>query len=244
MKALIASALVAGALLAAPQAEDWTILLGESSLAAFKNPSKDWIIAGDVTLDPDNPKRLKTTPGMGVFVNGPKGKLPDLISKEDFGDIEVHLEFNIPKGSNSGIKFCGLYEIQILDSYGVKKLSGDSHGGIYPKAKDKPKYTHLDDGIPPKTNASKSPGQWQSLDAIFVAPRFDAAGKKIANARLVKAVLNGELVHENVELLHATGANWVKPEVAKGPILLQADHGPVAFRNLRIRAYQFKDRKE
>jgi Domain of Unknown Function (DUF1080) len=241
MKIFFAMALVAGPILAAPQGDNWTVLLGESSLDAFKKPSKDWIIAGDVTLDPDNPKRLKTTPGTGIFVNGPKGKLPDLLTKEDYGDIEVHLEFNIPKGSNSGIKFCGLYEIQILDSFGAKKLSGDSNGGIYPKAKDQPKYTHLDDGIPPRTNASKPPGHWQALDAIFLAPRFDAAGKKIANARLVKAILNGELIHENVELLHPTGANWVKPEVAKGPMLLQADHGPVAFRNLRVRAYVIKE---
>jgi 3-keto-disaccharide hydrolase len=222
---------------AAPQAGDWTVLLGEKSLDAWKNPSKDWIVAGDVMLDPDNPKLLKTKPGTGVFVNGPKGRLPDLLTKEDYSDIEVHLEFNIPKGSNSGIKFCGLYEIQILDSFGVKKLKGSDCGGIYPKAELKPKYKYLDDGVPPRTNACKQAGEWQTLDAIFVAPRFGPDGKKTANARLVKAVLNGELIHENVELLHPTGSNWVKPEIAKGPILLQADHGPVAFRNVRVRPY-------
>jgi hypothetical protein len=242
MKRLIALVTISGLVLAAagattPQANDWTVLLGEKSLEAWKNPSKDWIIAGDVMLDPDNPKLLKTKLGTGVFVNGAKGRLPDLLTKEDYGDIEMHLEFNIPKGSNSGIKFCGLYEIQILDSYGVKKLKGSDCGGIYPKAELKPKYKYLDDGVPPRTNACKPAGEWQTLDAIFVAPRFGADGKKTANARLVKAVLNGELIHENVELLHPTGSNWVKPEVAKGPILLQADHGPVAFRNVRVRPY-------
>jgi hypothetical protein len=240
MTRLIALVICSGLALAAsgtavPQAGDWTVLLGEKGLDAWKNPSKDWIVAGEVMLDPDNPKLLKTKPGTGVFVNGPKGRLPDLLTKEDYGDIEVHLEFNIPKGSNSGIKFCGLYEIQILDSFGVKKLKGSDCGGIYPKAELKPKYKYLDDGVPPRTNACKPAGEWQTLDAIFVAPRFGADGKKTANARVVKAVLNGELIHENVELMHPTGSNWVKPEIAKGPILLQADHGPVAFRNMRVR---------
>jgi hypothetical protein len=222
---------------AAPQGEGWTMLLGEKSLDAWKNPSPDWIVAGDVMLDPDNPKQLKTKEGKGVFVNGPKGRLPDLLTKEDYTDIEVHLEFNISKGSNSGIKFCALYEIQIFDSFGVKKLKGTDCGGIYPRAELKPTYKYLDEGVPPRTNACKPPGEWQTLEAIFIAPRFGADGKKTANARLVKAVLNGELIHENVELLNPTGHNWTKAEVAKGPILLQADHGPVAFRNVRVRPY-------
>jgi hypothetical protein len=222
---------------AGPPAQDgWTVLLGEKSLDAWKKPSPDWIVAGDVTLDPDNAKLLKAKPGLGVFVNGPKGRLPDLLSKQDFGDIELHIEFCIPKGSNSGVKFHGLYEIQIYDSWGVKKLKGTDCGGIYPKAELKPKYRYLDDGIPPRTNACKPPGEWQTLDAIFLAPRFDASGKKVANARLVKVVLNGEVIHENVELLHPTGHNYTKAEMASGPLLLQADHGPVAFRNVRVRA--------
>jgi hypothetical protein len=218
------------------QDTDWLVLLGEKSLDAWKKPSADWIVAGDVALNPDNPKKLMAKPGAGVFVNGAKGRLPDLLSKQDFGDIELHLEFCISKGSNSGVKFNGHYEIQIFDSWGVKKPKGSDCGGIYPKAELKPKYRYLDDGIPPRTNACKPPGEWQTLDAIFLAPRFDASGKKTANAKLVKVVLNGEVIHENVELLHPTGHNWTKTEVAAGPLLLQADHGPVAFRKVRVKA--------
>jgi hypothetical protein len=219
-----------------PQADGWTVLLGEKSLDAWKKPSPDWIVAGDVTLDPANVKRLQAKPGSGVFINGAKGRLPDLLSKEDFGDIELHLEFCIPKGSNSGVKFHGLYEIQIFDSWHVRRPRGADCGGIYPKAEQKPKYHYLDDGIPPRGNACKPPGEWQTLDAAFLAPRFDAAGKKIANAKLAKVVLNGLVIHENVELLHPTGHNYTKAEMAKGPLLLQADHGPVAFRNVRVKA--------
>src|SRR5207248_2592408 len=150
---------------------------------------------------------------------------------------ELHMEFCIPQKSNSGVKFHGLYEIQIYDSFGAKKLTGNDRGGVYPKAELKLKYRYLDDGIPPRKNACKLAGEWQTLDAIFVAARFGADGKKVANARLVKAVLNGELIHDDVELLHPTGSNWTKAEMAKGPLLLQADHGPVAFRNVKVRPY-------
>src|SRR5205807_1952612 len=149
-----------------------------------------------------------------------------------------HVEFLIAKGSNSGVKFQGLYEIQIVDSHGAKKLTGDSCGGIYPRAELKPRYHHIDKGIAPRINAARPAGEWQTLHAIFLAPRLDAGGKKIANARLVKATLNGQLIHDNVELKTPTGNNWKKKETATGPLLLQGDHGPVAFRNVLIRPYK------
>jgi hypothetical protein len=159
--------------------------------------------------------------------------------------VEAHVEFLIPKGSNSGVKMMGLYEIQILDTHGAKELSGDSCGGIYPRAEDKPRYHHIDKGVAPKVNAAKPAGEWQTLDIIFKAPRFDAAGKKIANAKFVKVTLNGQVVHENVEVECPTGAAWrLKPEVAKGPLLLQSDHGPVAFRNVRIRPLTAERKKD
>ena len=70
---------------------------------------------------------------------------------------------------------------------------------------------------------------------IFKAPRFDPSGKKQANARFEKVVLNGQVVQENVDLQAPTGNAWRLPEVRRGPLLLQADHGPVAFRNIRVR---------
>ncbi len=206
-----------------------------SRLDAWKAPHGEWFLADSVKLDPKNPKRLSATPGKSILVNSPKGRTRDLVSKQVFRDLEVHLEFMIPKGSNSGVKFEELYEIQILDSYGKKKLTGDDCGGIYPRAENKPRYHHIDEGIAPRVNACRPAGEWQTLDAIFLAPRLDASGKKVANAKLVKAVLNGQLIHENVELKTPTGANWVKKEPAQGRLLLQGDHGPVAFRNIRVR---------
>ncbi len=170
-------------------------------------------------------------------MNGEKGRASDLYTKERYGDIEIHLEFYIPKGSNSGVKFHGLYEIQICDSFGKKALTGDDCGGIYPRAELKPRYHHIDKGTAPRVNACKAPGEWQTLDAIFMSPRFDKDGKKTANARIVRAVLNGQTIHENAELKTPTGNNYTKKEKAAGPLMLQGDHGPVAFRNLRIRPW-------
>ena len=206
-----------------------------NGLDAFKPPHGDWTAVEDVGLDAKNPRRFLAREGKGAYYNGPKGRTSNLYTKEKYGDLEVHLEFVVPKGSNSGIKFHGHYEIQIMDSFGVKEPKGEDCGGVYPRAEARPKYHHIDNGIPPKVNACKPPGEWQTFDIVFVAPRFDKSGKKIANARLPKVLFNGVVIHDNVELLTPTGDRWRGPEMAEGPLMLQADHGPVAFRNLKIR---------
>ncbi|QVL34615.1 DUF1080 domain-containing protein [Telmatocola sphagniphila] len=218
----------------------WLDLLKESNLKAFKpNRAKegDYLWAEAVQLDEKSMKTILATGRGAILVNGTKGRSPDLYTVNEYGDLEVEVEFMIAKGSNSGIKFHGWYEVQILDTFASKKLSGDSMGGIYPRAEDKPSYHHIDDGIPPRVNAAKPAGEWNKLTVIFLAPRFEAQGKKIANAKIVKAILNEQLIHENQEMKTPTGSNWNKAERAKGPFMLQMDHGPVAFRQVRIREY-------
>jgi hypothetical protein len=216
----------------------WIDLSGGKDLSAWQAPTGEWLIAGGVSIDPRNPKRLLARPGRGVLVNGRKGRTSNLLTKQKFTDIEVHLEFMIPHRSNSGVNFEGLYEIQIYDSFGVKHPGGADCGGIYPRAEEEPRYHHLDEGVPPRANAARPAGEWQTLDVIFQAPRFDASGKKTANARFVKVVLNGKVIHENVEVHSPTGSAWrLKKEIPRGPLLLQADHGPVAFRHVRVRPY-------
>jgi hypothetical protein len=214
----------------------WTDLT-KNGLGDWSQPHGRWYVAGSVSVDPKNPRRLIGTSGEGILINGPAGRTENLLSKKKYGDIEAHVEFLIPKGSNSGVKFEGLYEIQIFDSYGVKKPKASDCGGIYPRAEMLPVYHHIDDGIPPQANAARRPGEWQTLDVIFQTPRFDEQGKKTANARFVKVVLNDQLIHENVDVKTPTGHVWRDKEFAAGPLLLQADHGPVAFRNIRVRPY-------
>ncbi len=227
----------------AAQTDGWLDLMPPGKELEAWEGGTGWIIAGDAQLDPNvkTGRKLQAVSGQGVVISCLEGLALDrnLCSKQHFADLEVHLEFLIPKGSNAGVKLQGLYEIQILDSFGKKKLTGDDCGGVYPRAELQPRYHTIDEGVPPRLNAAKPAGQWQTLDIVFRAPRFDAKGRKTENARFVKVVLNGQVIHENVELRWPTGWAWrVEKEKPQGPLLLQGDHGPVAYRNVRVRPAQ------
>jgi hypothetical protein len=167
----------------------------------------------------------------GVLVNGKSGKTVNLVTTEKYGDVEAEIEFMVPRGSNSGVYFQGLYEIQILDSYGKTDLKFGDCGGIYARYIDGKTVG----GAAPRVNASKPPGEWQTFQVWFRAPRFDANGKKIRNAIFEKVLHNGVLIHENVEVEGPTRASMSHPEAATGPLMLQGDHGPVAFRRIQIK---------
>jgi hypothetical protein len=223
-------------------AEDgWISLIDHRPFEAWRKPTGAWYEAGDAKPDPKDPRRLAPLSGKGVLINGRSGRTTNLLSKAEFGDVEAHFEFLIPKGSNSGVKFEGLYEIQITDSHDVAKPKATHCGGIYPRAELLPRYHYLDDGTPPRVNAARPFGQWQVLDVVFRAPRFDADGKKTADARFVKVVLNGQVIHDDVALKTPTGHAWRMKELAKGPLLIQADHGPIAIRGLRVRPIAKRD---
>jgi Domain of Unknown Function (DUF1080) len=232
---LAAAALLALAPAGRCDENGWISLSGDDWQEKWQQPSGDWFLAGTVGLDGRNPRRLAAGPGKGILVNGRTGRTENLVTRQKFGDLEAHVEFLIPRRSNSGVKFEGLYEIQIFDSWGVKTPTADDCGGIYPRAEMEPTYHHIDKGVPPRVNAARPAGEWQTLDVIFRAPRFDASGKKIASARFIKVVLNGQLIHENVEQKTPTGHAWHDAEHPTGPLLLQGDHGPVAFRAVRVR---------
>jgi len=208
------------------------------NFAGWHNSDK-WDVAGGAALNSDNIRRLAGKAGSGVLINGKEGKCPSLVTqRRDYRDVEVHVEFMVAKGSNSGVIFHGNYEIQILDSYGVKKPTAGHCGGVYPRAESKPTYHHIDKGSPPRVNAAKRPGQWQTLDIIFKSPRFDKAGKKTAHAKFVKVVHNGKLIQEDVEVPYASGTNWDRKQFPQGPIIIQGDYGPIAIRNVRIREWK------
>ena len=192
-----------------------------------------WQIVDDVMMSAEDPKRFATVPGSGVIVNGPEGNTANIFSKADFADVKVHVEFMVPKGSNSGVYFMGRYEIQVFDSWGVKEPEFSDCGGIYQRwdgSRDPKGF----EGRGPRVNASLAPGKWQSFDVVFRAPRFDASGKKISNAKFESVVHNGTVVHENAEVTGPTRASVYNDEQARGPLMFQGDHGPVAYRNIRI----------
>jgi hypothetical protein len=140
----------------------------------------------------------------------------------------------VPQGSNSGVYLHGLYEIQVFDSYGAAKPTTTDCGAIYHRwINDKPVG-----GSPPLANASAKPGEWQSFHAWFQAPKFDASGKKIANAKFLRVLHNSVLVQQDVEVDGGTRAHMQIPEAPLNPLMLQGDHGPVAYRNIYIRPAQ------
>jgi hypothetical protein len=214
--------------------DGWIVLTGGPSLDAWQEDHSGWSLAGGVKLNPENSRRLLSDPGEGVLVSN--GDAVNLYSRQEFQDVELKCEFLIPTHSNAGVKLNGLYEIQIRDTHGMKELTGDMCGGVYPRAKLRPSYAHIDEGVAPSENAAKPAGEWQTLQLTFYSPRFDDAGKKIANARFEHVLLNGKEVHKQVDLLYPTGAAWnMMPEVPCGPLMLQGDHGPVAFRDIQVR---------
>jgi hypothetical protein len=180
-----------------------------------------WTV-GKAVVDSQKPSELLVVAVEGEtkeLVNA-KGGGVDIYTDEKFGDAVIEVEFMVPKGSNSGIYVMGEYEVQILDSYGKDKLTFSDLGAIYSAAV-------------PKINAAKKPGEWQKFVIDFQAPRFDG-DKKSANAKFVKVTLNGEVIHENVEIKGPTPSGVTGKEAPTGPLMFQGDHGPVAYRNIKV----------
>jgi hypothetical protein len=187
-----------------------------------------WRLGDPGITDPESKvlalnKSLEGTPNSLVNLLAEKEHGSDIYTAEKFGDVTVELEFMVPKNSNSGIYLMGEYEVQILDSFGKPddKLGQGDLGALYSAAA-------------PKKNAAKKPGEWQKFVIEFQAPKFAADGKKEANAKFVKVTLNDVVLHENVEMKQHTPGGLTGKEAATGPLMFQGDHGPVAFRNIKI----------
>jgi hypothetical protein len=190
-------------------------------LSGWKYQGKEskWVV-GEAELDPKNSALLVVKPGTGQMVNKSGGHGVDLYTERKFGDCTVELEFMVPKGSNSGVYMMGEYEIQILDSYGRKKVGPGDLGGLYGAAA-------------PRVNAARQPGEWQKFVIDFQAPRFED-NKKVANAKFLKVILNDQVIHENVEMKGPTPGGITHKEAATGPLMFQGNHGAVAIRNIKI----------
>jgi hypothetical protein len=183
-----------------------------------KPQGSKWVV-GVAQLDPASPSKLVVAgAGGGEMVNSEAHSV-DIISEQKFGDCTINLEVMVPKGSNSGIYLMGNYEIQVLDSWGRENPGPGDMGGLYGASA-------------PRVNACKAPGEWQQYLIEFQAPRFQD-GKKVSNASFKKVTLNGQVIHENVEMKGVTGGA-ISAEQPTGPLMFQGDHGPVAFRNIKV----------
>jgi hypothetical protein len=188
---------------------------------------------------PENPKQLIAVSKSGDrIVNTVRSDgASNILSSKKTGDMELYIEFMIPETSNSGVYVHGLYELQIWDSYGKEpRLQTDKTGALYHY--DGGPINGIDGQVIPPIRAERPHGQWNSFHIWFQAPRFDNSGKKTGNARFLRVLLNGELIHENQERLGPTTAAPKIPEATENPVvMLQGDHGAVAFRNIYVKPF-------
>ena len=141
----------------------------------------------------------------GAMTNEPHAN--NLISKQKFKDFKIHAEYKLEKDSNSGIYLRGRYELQVMDDFG-KPVESHGHMAIY-------------SWVAPLVNASKAPGEWQTMEATIV-------GNKVS------VTLNGQKVHDNSTIQAITGGALDADEMAPGPIMLQGDHGKVWYRKVTV----------
>ncbi|MCE5185458.1 MAG: DUF1080 domain-containing protein [Planctomycetaceae bacterium] len=158
-------------------------------------------------------------------------KAGDIQTRQAFGSCQLHIEWRTPdqvKGDsqgrgNSGIFLMSKYEVQVLDTYNNKTYADGQAGAIYGQK-------------PPLVNVCRQPGQWQTYDIIFHAPKFE--GEKVVRPATITVLQNGVLVQDHWEIkgstFHKTPPKY-EPHADKMPLKLQ-DHGnPTRFRNIWIR---------
>lgn len=178
---------------------------------AYKHPDADWTVeAGQFVV----------APGTGAIE-----------TKQAFGDMQLHIEWLAPvdagkegqQYSNSGVFLMGLYEVQVLNNYKNKTYANGQAGAVYKQT-------------PPLVNVSRPPGEWQTYDILFTAPKFD--GAKLVSPAYVTVFHNGVVVQNHTELEGPTayiGKSSYFPHAAEMPLRLQ-DHGNlVRYRNVWVR---------
>ena len=165
----------------------------------------------------------------GYFETGAKSG--SMFTRDSFGDVQLHVEWAAPPvvtgtsqgRGNSGVILMGLYEVQVLDVYNNRTYADGGAASLYGQ-------------WPPLVNAPRPPGEWQSYDIVFEAPRFD--GDKVVKPAFMTVFWNGVLAHNRKELVGPTShrnAPKYKPHAAELPLTLQDHSNPVRYRNVWIR---------
>ena len=174
----------------------------------------------------------------GYFETG--ARTGSLYSRQSFGDMQLHVEWAAPSTiagnsqgrGNSGVYAMGLYEIQVLDSYDNRTYADGQAGAMYGQ-------------WPPLVNAARKPGEWQSYDIVFEAPRFDNG--KLVTPAFQTVCWNGVVIHNHKEVMGATiyrNVATYSPHAAELPIMLQDHNNPVRYRNIWVRRVGGYDQPE
>ena len=185
------------------------------SRSSSARPSRSSTARTSPAGSPPTPTRNGWCVEDGLLVNKafqepgkPHKAFANLRTEQEFEDFNITLEVNVPPGGNSGVYIRGIYECQVVDSYG-KPLDPHNMGAIYSR-------------ICPTAAVEKPAGQWQTMDITFVD-------------RHVTVILNGTKIIDNQPILGCTGgALWSDP-LRPGPIYLQGDHTAIKYRNIVLR---------
>jgi len=216
-----------------------------STLEAPGKPPSDAIVLFDGTDLSKWQSAQGEPPGWkienGIAIVPPHGTKAggDMYTKEKFGDCQVHVEWATPappqgdimNRGNSGVFLFGVFEVQVFESY---------QSGIYADGQAAAIYGQY----PPLVNACRKPGEWQTYDIAFTAPRFKDG--KLEAPAYATVFHNGVCVHNHVEIMGLTGHRILPkytPQGEKGPLMLQAHGNPVRFRNVWVRELKGYDQE-
>lgn len=172
----------------------------------------------------------------GYFETG--AKTGSMMTREGFGDVQLHVEWAAPPvvsgrsqgRGNSGVFLMGVYEVQVLDMYNNRTYADGGAASLYGQ-------------WPPLVSAPRPPGEWQTYDIVFEAPRFD--GDRLVRPAFMTVFWNGVLAHNRQELLGPTlhrQASKYTPHEAELPLMLQDHSNPVRFRNIWVRKLDMGER--
>jgi hypothetical protein len=191
-----------------PPAPDLSSLTFGKTIDLLKNGMEDWRL---IETTATNGWKVEK----GLLLNDPAQKQGEphihygnLRTKAEFEDFNLKLKVNIPKGSNSGIYLRGIYEVQVMDSYG-KDLDNHHMGALYSR-------------ITPNQSAEKKAGKWQEMDITLCESHLTV-------------VLNGKKIIDNQPVEGVTGGAITSDESKPGPIFLQGDHGAVSYKDIELK---------
>ena len=204
--------------------EGWVTLSDGYTLDGWEG--RGWR-AATIGLEAEDPTRFRVQEGVQAYVNDPRGS-GDLVSRYLHGDAEVALEFCLPKGGRGGVALMGRYEIVLQDAPAADGRAQGFVAGL-PGAREPLRVFFSAEERP------RPPGQWQKLDLVFRAPRFDTAGNKVEPARIVKMEWNEKVVLEDLPLPGVTAGRPFAEEGPAGPLTLVGGRGQIASRGVRLR---------
>ncbi len=179
----------------------------------------------DVDLDAADPTKLATRDGVNALI-GPESGGSAFACKLPFGDVRLRFDFLLPKDGRAALRIMNRYDVLLAATPDERVTTTASCGAILPG----PGFA----GVAPVNPCFRSPGEWHGMDLTFRAPRFDASGMKIANARLVNAMVDGVLVHDETEFPGPSDGE-ARDEVAEAPFSFRVLQGRVALNSIRAK---------